>query len=140
MESALARLNHEACLRGEGTCNESRLTEAQREEVSVASDTRNFELCRSGLPACDPARLTLDQRAEAKRAYDERNFRGCMNAVGTLLACDPDALSPEQQAAVRRRNEEVNFWICRTGAFGCREDLLSDAQRAAISGAAPASR
>jgi len=140
VESTLARMNLEACLRGEGTCNEARLTDPQQQEVRIAADARNFELCRSGLPACDPARLTVDQRAEAKRAFDERNFRGCMNAVGTLLACDPEALSPEQQAAVRRRNEEVNFWICRTGAFGCREDLLSDAQRAAIAQPVPVSR
>lgn len=139
VESTLARMNHEACLRGEGACDEARLTEAQRQEVRVAADARNFELCRSGLPACDPARLTLDQREEAKRAYDERNFRGCMNAVGTLLACDPDTLSAEQRLAVRRRNDEVNFWICRTGAFGCREDLLSDAQRALIVRPAPPS-
>jgi hypothetical protein len=140
VESALARLNHEACLRGESTCDEARLTEAHHREVGAAADAWNFEVCRSGLPACDPARLTLDQREEARRAFDERNFRGCMNAVGTLLACDLSALNETQQAAVRRRNEDVNFWSCRTGAFGCREDLLSDAQRAAIVRSAPLSR
>jgi hypothetical protein len=55
-----------------------------------------------------------------------------MNSVGTLLPCVREDLSPEQREQVRVRDQNVNFWLCLNQVFGCREDLLPDAQRAEI--------
>jgi hypothetical protein len=128
----LARLNHEACLRGERTCRSELLSPDQEVEVARVARSRNFEFCRSGLTACDPLLLTEAERAQVRAAYDERNFRGCMNSVGTLLPCVREDLSPEQREQVRVRDQNVNFWLCLNQVFGCREDLLPDAQRAEI--------
>lgn len=128
----LAKLNHQACLRGEGACRREQLSEDQADEVARVSRSRNFEFCRSGLTACDPLLLTESERARVRAAYYERNFRGCMNSVGTLLPCVLEDLSPEQREQVRIRDQNVNYWLCLNQVFGCREDLLPETQRAEI--------
>ncbi|MEX0958712.1 MAG: hypothetical protein WDZ63_05440 [Burkholderiales bacterium] len=132
VQQATARLNYQACLRGDADCRRRALSARQRTEVELADSARNFEFCLGGLIACDESALTDEQRAVVRAAYLERNYLGCMNTVGTLVRCNPDDLSAAQRERVRRRNVETNLYVCVNALFGCDERLLTLAQRAQL--------
>lgn len=130
VRATVARLNLDACLRGEGSCQRTTLSEDERVRVARAAEERNLEYCLSGLTACDPVPLTEDQRRRVQAAALRRNYMACMNSVGTFLACDLDALSPEQREHVRQRNLAANEYVCMNALMGCIEELLTPEQRA----------
>lgn len=132
VRTAVARLNHAACLRGEVDCDAELLDGAQRIEVAEAARRRNLDRCLGGLTLCDASHLSPDEAAQVRAAYLARNFSGCMNTVGTLVACNMDDLTPAQRESVRQRNLAVNFYLCVTGGFGCDRDRLTEAQRAGL--------
>jgi hypothetical protein len=132
VREAVARLNHEACLRAEAACDERLLTDAQRLGVEEAMRLRNKENCMAGLITCEEAALSTAELAQMRSAYAQRNFSGCMNTVGTLVQCNPEDLTGEQRELVRRRSLAANFFLCASAAFGCDARLLTDEQRARI--------
>lgn len=130
VRAAVARLNLDACLRGESTCRHSALSEDERARVEHAAEVRNLDYCLSGLTACDLVPLTEPQHQQVRAAYLQRNFMACANRVGTFMPCDESALSVEQQAQVRQRNLAANVYICMNALMGCVEELLTPEQRA----------
>jgi len=126
---AVARLNLETCLNGDGPCRYDDLSVDELALVIESDRRRNLERCYSGVTACNENWLTKEQREEAQRRYVERNFNSCMETFGTLLPCNAQDLTSAQTVRYRERLLERNYFACLLGLIGCNMDVLTSQQR-----------
>ena len=60
--------NYQSCLAGYASCDQSKLTDTQRDDVHRAALQRNYNSCLYGYASCDQSRLTESEKeAIAKR-------------------------------------------------------------------------
>ena len=129
VETAVARLNLDLCLRGEGKCRYADLGVDELAQVIESDRRRNLDLCYSGVTACNERWLSEEERMEARRRYIDRNFNSCMETFGTLLPCNPQELTSDQRIRYRQRLLERNYFACLLGLIGCDLDRLTAEQR-----------
>jgi hypothetical protein len=145
--------NLAACRSGWPTCDLSRLTAQEREEVAIATEARNVRACRNGLVGCDRSLLSADERSFLAADERDRNagdpglraspaevrsasakavrqalVADCMDG---LPACDLALLAPREARQVALAARSRNLTSCIAGWEGCDLSRLDPLQRRA---------
>jgi len=86
--------NFYACNNGYATCNQTLLSEEQKQKVYTAALSRNFYACNNGYATCNQTLLSEEQRSRVYESTLSRNFNACNNGYVT---CNQTLLSEEQR-------------------------------------------
>ena len=106
--------NYQSCLAGYASCDQSKLTDTQRDDVHRAALRRNYNSCLNGYASCDQSKLTDTQRDDVHRAALQRNYNSCLYGYAS---CDQSRLTESEKEAIAKRGSSKTHlrWLLVRG-------------------------
>ena len=106
-------MQHPDCNDGGGSCDSSKLTQAEAGVVRAARHQRNAADCRDGMGLCDPSQLTTQAQAkDAEFAEHQRNATNCRNGWND---CNHSKLTVLEARDVKVEEHQRNLSDCKAG-------------------------